>query len=1569
MKKLQSAVLIALVLSSTFTFLSFSFSRVVAGSNAPSLLEYDSYDNWQIMQDAVMNLNHYVNIPSSPLADLYRQTLGASNTSVEEKVPIPENASVIPSTVVGENSTGGCENFIPVRQQFYQALAQDYASSFGLDAVVVNSSMVPNGSLGECRIYAEAMASPRVLDITPSGSHDVWTLGIGPANSSRFAEYMFTQTTFVKMFLEQLGGEQVYMRSSSIMIGLPTNGTLMNGNELSGLNWKVDLGGGNLFEASVSVGEQVLLNETMFVTNQNTTLPLKDLGNAFQGFGSFRIEYSVAQTGAGDPQSQSTSSQVAQSFAAGKLGSSAGAAGNAVVPGDFSWSYSFAFPPMHKSDQIDNEPSLTYDANLKLVATYSISWDPTLPIFSGLTSFRSTVRFDAEANLTVTAKATIPLVSWDIQIFSAPAIPPITFLIGPVPVSVVLGLTAHATGSIVFSVGPSVSAGYNATGWLEYGVQYQNGAVTPVWDHAMTGQFIPPTKTDAEIDAEITAGVSVVLQALFYGVVGPKLIVGPYVTAVFSFPIGTQQLTIDVTVGLKISFAFGFNTDLEILLLKFVKVKVGDFTLKEWDYPFFHYIWRNHHDVAITNMELSKNPVYPGNKVVVSATVMNMGTTLQPSDNKEAFYVNFLLDDTTIDTEHVSDLKEGYSQQVSFDWTVPNTSGEHVIKAQLSSITPAEETDGNDYSINNAFNRTVTILAIDFGISLDQVKTWYMPGEKSETILSVINVRKVPTSFSVKAIFMDIKTNSYEGPQSVRTTLAPGQIATFTLTWTIPNDAPFGLFQVNFICGDDTGQQSIMYRTNATWADDFYVYGLKILPPTNGWPESAGDPNNPSVVSVRVAWIPAELSSLTRSSTVFSVTIGNKPAKCELDQSISVCEQPVGDYGQYILKVTSPTQQSEGLYDLTVTAALDQLTDSAKQPNAISYVTGQPTEPIQKGLAWLRTRQYSDGSWLDSVGITSLDALAFINQGYGESDPTVNKAVAFVLSRAQSDGSIWIDYWHRTYETSLAVILLVSTHNNAYKSTIEAAKNWLVNSQWDESFFWGSIGKDDWRYGGFGYGEGERPDLSNTQFALLALDAAGLPKSDPVWARVQVFLARCQNINFSVIVDISGTPYTVNPYNQYGGSNGGFIYQPGNSLAGGQTSYGSMTGAGIWGLLLAGVGMNDPRFVAAFNWVSHNYGWEGNPGMPNPTNMQYYYYLSMAKALTMTTSKTVNGHDWYQDLYNKLNSIQNPSGYWYNPNGWVDESLPELATAYSILALQTRTTPPPFQRLSYLTFILRSNCLLSITDPEGNLVGYNYTAGGGENNIPTVPLYSGPNSEPQFIVIFNPEPGTYSLELVGISEGPYNLTIQGNYGEEVTKTYEFTGDIRPAEIQGSNLTVTAIVGPIDIYANHPEYEMTIDNVPPTTNLTIGNPKYVDPSGNVYVALNTPFTLAASDTGSGVNSTGYEITNSKGYNSGWLTYTGPFELISLRDGNYTIAFNSTDNAGNVENTNYLNVTLVGPDVNGDGKVDILDAIMESSAFGSSLGQPTWNPIFDINFDGVVNILDMILIAGMFGKTYL
>jgi hypothetical protein len=57
-----------------------------------------------------------------------------------------------------------------------------------------------------------------------------------------------------------------------------------------------------------------------------------------------------------------------------------------------------------------------------------------------------------------------------------------------------------------------------------------------------------------------------------------------------------------------------------------------------------------------------------------------------------------------------------------------------------------------------------------------------------------------------------------------------------------------------------------------------------------------------------------------------------------------------------------------------------------------------------------------------------------------------------------------------------------------------------------------------------------------------------------------------------------------------------------------------------------------------------------------------------------------------------------------------------------------------------------------------------------------------------------------------------------------------------------------------------------------------------------------------------------------------------------------------------------------DVNGDGVVDIYDAIILASAFGSGPGSPNWNPAADLKSDGIVDIYDAIVLSAHFGQHY-
>jgi Squalene-hopene cyclase C-terminal domain/Putative Ig domain/Peptidase family M23 len=489
---------------------------------------------------------------------------------------------------------------------------------------------------------------------------------------------------------------------------------------------------------------------------------------------------------------------------------------------------------------------------------------------------------------------------------------------------------------------------------------------------------------------------------------------------------------------------------------------------------------------------------------------------------------------------------------------------------------------------------------------------------------------------------------------------------------------------------------------------------------------------------------------------------------------------------------------------------------------------------INQGIGFLRDRHklYPNGSWANNVGITGLATLAILNYGYDESDPDVQSAVQYLLSAVKPDGSIYFDYSHRTYETSMAVIALKATQNSAYTDEIAGARDWLVSSQWDEQNIWGSVSQNSWYWGGFGYGNSARPDMSNTQFALLALDAANLSKTDSTWSKAVKFVSRSQNRQASN----EGYSY----YND-----GGFLYQPSitGCLSPGCASYGGATGAGIWGLALAGLTPSDPRFAAALNWVENNYSWDYNPLTGNSwgNNSLYYYYLSMSKALSMARKTRVGTHDWYQELGNKLTALQRNDGSWVNSNSWLYENVPELATSYALLALQTRNLPVGADL--ELVIILHSPADLHLYDAFGQHVGKNYITGLIDREIPGS-SYS--EIDPQTIRVHPPNAGNYHLELVGTGDGPWQLEIIGYQDGSQVSYASYTGEVQIGGALATDLNVGAFEGGLTIFSTQPAVAAVMMVEPYTLNL----------SGQGGVTLQTTFTT--SETGNGANIQGVSI---------------------------------------------------------------------------------------------------------------
>lgn len=358
---------------------------------------------------------------------------------------------------------------------------------------------------------------------------------------------------------------------------------------------------------------------------------------------------------------------------------------------------------------------------------------------------------------------------------------------------------------------------------------------------------------------------------------------------------------------------------------------------------------------------------------------------------------------------------------------------------------------------------------------------------------------------------------------------------------------------------------------------------------------------------------------------------------------------------------------------------------------------------IDRGLAYLREQQDQSGGLLTEVrigptdqpdrpspvaaAVTAMAIKAMVQRdGDAVNSPHCRRALDFVLSARNPDGSFEGGALSN-YVTSVVVSALASLDDPSFGAEIIGGTDWLMKSQWHQAQ--GLAIEDDW-FGGAGYGNRGRPDMSNTQMMLDALYDAGISPDEPAFQRAVAFLSRAQNLS------------ETNPA-EWAGDDGGFIYTPaggGESMASeaagegrygelipeGQPksfrSYGSMTYAGFKSLLYAGLSPDDIRVRAAFDWIRRHFTFDENPGLGQQG--LYYYYHAMARALVVSQQNMIEDgegetHSWREELIDAIVDRQREDGSWVNEaDRWL-EGQPVMATVYSVLALEEALKDATYQ--------------------------------------------------------------------------------------------------------------------------------------------------------------------------------------------------------------------------------------------------------------------------------------------------
>ena len=359
---------------------------------------------------------------------------------------------------------------------------------------------------------------------------------------------------------------------------------------------------------------------------------------------------------------------------------------------------------------------------------------------------------------------------------------------------------------------------------------------------------------------------------------------------------------------------------------------------------------------------------------------------------------------------------------------------------------------------------------------------------------------------------------------------------------------------------------------------------------------------------------------------------------------------------------------------------------------------------ITRGLDYLSSEQAADGSWMNKaetaptdapesvapvvVAISALGVKSFSQSG--RKGQQLDQGIDFLLESTGTPQGFALGENGKlgTYVASSVGSALASIDDPLVTDRLQSAVEWLKAAQWDEGE--GLERTQDW-YGGVGYGNRGRPDLSNTQMMLDALHDAGVSPEDPAVQRALQFVSRTQNLTST-----NDAAWAAN-----GNNDGGFIYTPAN---GGESmgseyagegrygehmpegrerslrSYGSMTYAGFKSLLYAGLDRDDPRVIAAYDWIRRHWTFAENPGLGQ---QGWYYYLhAMSRALNAAQQRTITtpdgtAHDWREELIDTLVSEQRPDGSWVNEEARWLEDEPVLTTIYAILALQEAIKPTP----------------------------------------------------------------------------------------------------------------------------------------------------------------------------------------------------------------------------------------------------------------------------------------------------
>jgi len=300
-----------------------------------------------------------------------------------------------------------------------------------------------------------------------------------------------------------------------------------------------------------------------------------------------------------------------------------------------------------------------------------------------------------------------------------------------------------------------------------------------------------------------------------------------------------------------------------------------------------------------------------------------------------------------------------------------------------------------------------------FSINVTPEKVGYDHGEVAKVTIDVTN-NGDQENIWLGVSFKDSTGESAKYDPQITITpefadIDSGETETFTAEWTIPNDAPWGEYEIAVNCWEDDTFTN-RYTDNLEWEPIFYVYNLDIISPTTSSSVIVGDPSTPAEFNAEVS---TGIPFILNLPGAFNAMVGNKPAGVIVIPSFFD-----NAFGYYTLQITPPTQDTEGSYDLNIGFSIGEVSDYDVEPDAVIYSTGgnidvvevidrsgsMQGEPIQvaKDSAKLFVDLMNTN---DMIGVASYSSGASVNYGLTEiTSDTIKQNAKTVIDGISAGG-------------------------------------------------------------------------------------------------------------------------------------------------------------------------------------------------------------------------------------------------------------------------------------------------------------------------------------------------------------------------------------------------------------------------------------------------------------------------------------------------------------------------------------------------------------------------------------